>query len=772
MPAGDDDDLLARLRATFALEAHEHLQTMTTGLLALEQGGDPLPVASLDVVFRAAHSLKGAARAVNAGDVESLCQTIEHVFSAMRRRSLAPTAALYDVLHRSLDALAGLLAALGASPERARQQASAEVRYDLQAFLARLPPVDAFDERPPGAAPNVPRSATPTGTPPTAVIAAAHPRYSAETVRIRKRVLDAVLLQSEELLFAKAASAQRAAGLRQLRQRPLAWRKRSARLREDVRCIERAFDDGAVHGAQPRAAWDRLRQHLEAAEDAAIEFDSELLRQSRMAGQEERTIGQMVDQLLEQTKQMAVQPFSMLSDLFPASVRELARECGKEVRLVVSGAELEIDRRILDNIKDPLIHLVRNSIDHGIEPRAVRLAVGKPAYGTLSIEVGALEGRQVSIVVRDDGAGFDAPALLRAARTQSGSTDADEAAGAWRTGTAATDAELLALAAEPGVSTSPLVTDISGRGMGLSIVVKQVERLGGALSLESVPGQGACFRLVLPLSLARFRGVVLRVGRQRFIVPTRSVARVARVRAEDVKTVENRETVALEGRVTALTRLDAVLGIPAEADDGRAAFPVAVLNDMHQAIAFRVDEVLEEREVLVKPLGTQLESVRHMAGASVLGNGRVVPVLHVPDLLASAAAGPHAPQAVLPGPAQRRSVLVAEDSITSRTLLKGILEAAGYRVETATDGLDAFAALRSGNFDLVVSDVDMPRLNGFGLTARVRADRRLADLPVVLVTALDSREDREQGIDVGANAYIVKSSFDQSNLLDVVQRLL
>lgn len=776
-----DDDLLARLRATFGLEAQEHLQTMTSGLLALEQAGALPPVESLDVVFRAAHSLKGAARAVNAGGVESLCQVIEHVFSALRRRGLAATAGLYDLLHRSLDVLAGLLAGLDTESTAAQQQAVAEVRYDLHAVLARPtpPPDHPAEHRPkrpqspvrdallPAPTAQEPRSAAATG--------AARPRFSPDTVRIRKRTLDAVLLQSEELLFAKIAATQRVVGLRQLRQRSIAWRKRVAHLRDDVRCIERAVADGAFGSSQPQAAWGRMREHLEATEDFVTQLDSELLRQSRMAGQEERTIGQMVDELLEQMKQMAVQPFSTLSDLFPASVRELARDCGKEVQLVVTGAEVEIDRRILDDIKDPLIHLVRNSIDHGIEAPAVRLAAGKPARGTLAIEVSALEGRQVSVVVRDDGSGFDAAALLQAAEkagTQIGAIEGASDAPPSRGGPS--NAELLALAVEPGVSTSPLITDISGRGMGLSVVAQQVERLAGTLALESVPGQGTSFRLVLPLSLARFRGVVLRVGRQRFVVPTRSVVRVARLRPGDVKTVENRETVTLDGRVIAFARLDSVLGVPADAHAGAGeAFPVAVLNGTHQPIAFRVDEVLEEREVLVKPLGGQLESVRHVAGASVLGNGRVVPVLHVPDLLASAAAGAGAaPASAAAAAPEHHAVLVAEDSITSRTLLKGILEAAGYQVETAADGVDAFTALRSGSFDLVVSDVDMPRLNGFGLTARIRADPKLAELPVVLVTALESREDREQGIDVGANAYIVKSSFDQSNLLEVVQRLL
>jgi len=206
-------------------------------------------------------------------------------------------------------------------------------------------------------------------------------------------------------------------------------------------------------------------------------------------------------------------------------------------------------------------------------------------------------------------------------------------------------------------------------------------------------------------------------------------------------------------------------------------YPVVILTSANQRIAFQIDEILHEQEVLVKTLGKQLVRVRNIAGATVLGTGRVVPILCVPDLLhfavQSSDVATRAPASVAQAAeTKQKSILVAEDSITSRTLLRNILETAGYRVETSVDGVDAFTKLRSGDFDLVVSDVDMPRMNGFGLTAKIRGDKRFAELPVILVTALDSREDREHGIDVGASAYIVKGSFDQSNLLEVIRRSL
>jgi two-component system chemotaxis sensor kinase CheA len=283
----------------------------------------------------------------------------------------------------------------------------------------------------------------------------------------------------------------------------------------------------------------------------------------------------------------------------------------------------------------------------------------------------------------------------------------------------------------------------------------------------------------LPLTLARFHGVIVRTGERLFVFPTSHVERVARVKKEDIKTIENRETISLDGQVISLVRLHETLGLAVKAavDQQSDILSAVVLASANQHIAFVVDEVLSEQEVLVKTLGRQLARVRNIAGATVLGTGKVVPILNVPDLIKTAVqtseAGIHAPAV----PAEtierkKKSVLVAEDSITSRTLLKNILETAGYQVETAVDGVDGFTRLRSGKFDLVVSDVDMPRMNGFGLVAKIRGDKKFTELPVILVTALDSREDREHGIDVGASAYIVKSNFDQSNLLEIVQRLI
>jgi two-component system chemotaxis sensor kinase CheA len=452
-------------------------------------------------------------------------------------------------------------------------------------------------------------------------------------------------------------------------------------------------------------------------------------------------------------------------------VRDLSRDENKEVQLLIHGAELEIDRRILEEMKDPLIHLIRNSLDHGIELPDERAKRGKPTRGTITIRVSARDGTTVEMMVSDDGAGIDIERLKLAAVKHG--LLAEERAQAM------TREDALQLIFQSGATTSPIITDLSGRGLGLAIAREKVTRLSGAIFVESRVGQGTTFRVMLPMTLARFRGVLVETNQSLFMLPTAGIDRVIRLRADAVATVENRETITISDRVIAVARLADVLALPPLASSPTRApdASAVIVNSGGECIAFAVDAVLGEREILVKPLGPQLARLPLFAGATALADGTLVPILNIPDLMNRARQTGAAPEPKAPSTPHLKSetaatVLVAEDSITSRTLLKNILETAGYRVETAVDGIDAFTKLRSGNFDLVVSDVDMPRMNGFGLTAKIRNDKQLEDLPVVLVTSLDSQKDREHGVDAGANAYIIKSSFDQSTLLDAIRRLL
>ena len=370
----------------------------------------------------------------------------------------------------------------------------------------------------------------------------------------------------------------------------------------------------------------------------------------------------------------------------------------------------------------------------------------------------------------DDGSGID-PARVKSAAHKLGVVSA-------RDMEKLDDEQALALAFCSGVSTSAVITELSGRGLGLAIVQERVERLGGVITLESNHDAGTSLRIVLPLTLATYRGVWVRAGDEVMVIPVMAIERVIRVSRKDIRTVENHETVSLDGQTVPLVWLSDVLELPRKsvATESTDKVQAVLLSVGDVRVAFRVEEILGEKEILVKALGPQLVRVRNIAGACVFGAGVLVPVLNVGDLMKSAMkprGAPIAPRAPEANAALLQpSILVVEDSITARALLKSILESAGYDVTTAVDGIDAYTTLKSETFDLVVSDVEMPRMDGFDLTAKIRADKALAELPVILVTALASREHRERGVDVGASAYIVKSSFDQSNLLEVIKRLI
>jgi two-component system, chemotaxis family, sensor kinase CheA len=333
------------------------------------------------------------------------------------------------------------------------------------------------------------------------------------------------------------------------------------------------------------------------------------------------------------------------------------------------------------------------------------------------------------------------------------------------------DAQIHRLIFKSGLSTSRAVTTVSGRGLGLAIVQEKVEQIGGNVSVDS-SGTGTSFVLTLPLSLATFRGVRVTVSRQPFFLPLRSIDRVIQVQDSDIKTIENRTIIEVGDEAIAVVSLATVLGLSEDTVQRDSNQQLVLVSASGVRFGLLVDQILGAQEIVVKDLGQQLRRVRHISGASILGDGIIVPVINCEDLAATIAGMEHRSPSgsIQPVRAEQRNILVTEDSITSRMLLKNILEGAGYLVETAVDGVDALTKLKIRPIDLVVSDVDMPRMNGFVLTEKIRSDPAYADLPVILVTSLDSREDREHGITVGANAYIVKSSFDQSNLLEVIRR--
>lgn len=746
-----------QLRETFKLEAAERLQEIANGLLEIENApSNIIRAPAIEGVFRAAHSLKGAARAVEFVEVESLCEPLEELFSAWKRGHGLVLPSDFDAAHHLLNGIASELA--GSSEPDATPPTVASTIHASTAS---------------------PENASQIKREPSAIADATSKvafgsKGIGNTVRVPVSVIDAHLAETEELLIAKLVTARHAAGLRELAVRFDDYWRTWATIEAAMRATELARSGRAAASEAPSPNdWERLKDLLEWSRDYLKDIGNRMASLARSATHDQVAVGKLVDDLMEGARSLRRLPFSSLSTGFPKVVRDLCHSQNKEADLTIRGGDVEFDRVILDELKDPLIHLLRNSIDHGVATPADRVSQGKPPRASIALSASRIVGGTMEVVLVDDGVGID-PSLVRASAVRQGAISVEDAA-------SLSDAEARALIFRSAVSTSDTVNRVSGRGLGLAIVREKVEALGGEVTVDSQVGVGTRFRIVVPTVRASMRGVVMRVKDQIFVVLATLVDRVMRVKRSDIRSVEARHTIILDGYAVPLLSLAHVLEMRAAPMEpifaGGTVVEIIVLGDGDNRTAFAVDAILGEQLMLLKRFKKPLERMRNVAAAAVLSSGQLVPVLHVFDLLQSAHNGatPFVFDDTQPqSPAQPvvQSILVAEDSITTRMLIKNILEAAGYRVETAVDGLDAFARLRSEHFDLVVSDVEMPRLNGFDLTTQIRADRRLSEIPVVLVTALETAEDRIRGIDAGANAYLSKDGFDQLKLLETVRDLV
>ena len=783
-----EQEFLRRLLATFKVEAAEHIAAISRGLIDLEKSPPETRQEILELIFREAHSLKGAARSVDLEEIEATCQALEGLFAVLKGNELSPSAGLFDILYQSVDLIDNLVGSLdrqGASVDASEQQRIRELLLNAAKgdvcspgpVLGRKPleyhalPRPAASESPSGLRP-VSEPAAPSRPPEAAPPIFAEKHLSSETVRVPVGKLDSLLMQIEELIAAKLTIQQQLFYVKEMKAMVEKWTDHWSNIQPEYRELVQ-MAESEVHEQDRRGrgrSANRIKEFLETNRELVSSLGQRLRVMKKSNEDNYRSVGAMVDALLDDMKNVLMFPFSSLLELFPKLVRDLSRELGKEISIEIRGGEIEIDKRILQELKDPLIHIIRNSIDHGIEEPAVRIGKHKSAAGNILIAVSQKDSGNVEVLIADDGAGIDTQ-KVKSSAANIGVMSHDEAGNM-------NNAEVLDLVFRSGVSTSPIITNISGRGLGLAIVREKVEKLGGSVRIETRPDQGTAFLLLLPLTLATFRGILVGVGDQIFALPTMQVEKIQTLRKDAVRTVENKETIQFSGRTISFVRLEDLLELPMRErkDEAAGVRQAVVLGKPGSEIAFGVDEILNEEEILVKPLGRQLCRVRNIAGATVLGTGRVVLILNTADMMKTAVKANIGAKRIAASSAAassaKRSILIVEDSITSRTLIKNILESAGYEVTTAIDGYDGFAALQERAFDLVVSDIQMPRLNGLDLTEKIRSDERFGSLPVVLVTSMSTPEDRQRGIDVGADAYIVKSSFDQSNLLETIKRLL
>jgi two-component system chemotaxis sensor kinase CheA len=773
--SGLSDDLLAELMSTFYVEARDRLDAANRQLLALEETTDAKTKAELIAdIFREVHSLKGASAAVGLDGIRDLSHNLETLFERARNgETLEP--GVFDIVYQALDAIDALVneAASGASSN-----------VDTSEILARLERAAASDRggaptsshdssestaEPPRAHPEE----TPSGPAPAVAAVEGATRPADDTIRVSTAKLDSLMAQVGELLVTTIGAKRRLFDAARLvdmtAESDAAWRAARPQYRKLLTDIARGEESDLLQSSNP--ALNALLEFVQDSDEFAQKVAREAAELERRLASDGRRLAQIVSDLQDEVRRTRMLPVSTVFAALPRLVRDVARDLGKEAVLFVSGGETEVDRSVLEQLRAPLNHLLRNAVDHGLENPDERQAAGKPAKGTINITA-AQRGDSLVIEIEDDGAGIDIE-KVRASAVKKSVVSSQEADGM-------SDAEAIELIFRSGLSTSPIITDLSGRGVGLDVVRDTVERMHGVLDVHNQPGSGTTFVVSVPLAVATTQCLLVRCGPSTFAIPVTNVVRILRVMPNEIGKVDGRQTIVLEGRPIAVSRLNDVLGVDISPDTEAGKLPVIVLGSADKRTALIVEELIGAQELVIKSLPSPLLRVRNIAGASIMGSGEVVLVLNNADLTRGAertsigaVLGPKTHEEAEEATSHNGSVvLVADDSIVTRTLEKNILESAGFQVRVAADGVEAWDFLQSEGVHLLVTDVEMPKLNGFDLTEKIRSDRRLRDLPVVLVTSLDSREQRERGVAVGADAHIVKQSFNQEVLLDTIRRLI
>lgn len=730
----------------FAEELADQLATLNTSLLQLEH--DPASPGCRDNLMRAAHTVKGAARMVGLKPIEALAHAIEELLlTSLAATGLEPQAV--ELLLSAFDALD----ILGrGSPEQlpARLEQQAHTLETLRCQLAARAGAASADAPAPSA-----------GDQAVAMAPVAEQAPPERVVKVDAQQLNRIAALAGESMVAVRWLQPFADGLQQLRSRQLELEQLLARWQP-------------TPGSEAQLALIREKER---------QCHGLLLRQLDELEAYARRSNTIAHRLYGEVLNANMRPFHEGLVGLPRLVRDLATSLGKRVRLEIVGRSTLVDRDILRRLEAPINHGIRNAIDHGLESPDRRRAAGKPEQGLLRLEA-LHRGGMLSITIRDDGAGVDLEAVRqRAIERQLIEAGTENDLG---------ESELLELLLRPGFSTARQVSEVSGRGVGLDVVQTMAREVGGSLRLSSTPGEGTSLHFQLPLTLSVVRTLLVRIGGEAYAVPLARLDQIVAIAPGAIHRHEGKASLQLDGQAIGLIPCQPLLGLPLPAELADP-LPVMVLSDQGRSYGLVVEQVLGEQDLVVRPLDARLGEVPGLASAALLGDGAPILVLDVGDLLRlvqtglangtlpplppGSAPATDAPELISPAcpatPHQPRTVLVVDDSRMVRESLARTLAGKGYRVEKATDGQEALERLQSGDIDLVVSDVEMPRLDGFGLVRRLRTlGQPLDALPVLILSSRDQDSDRIAGLEAGADRYLAKGGFREDTLLEAVQDLI
>jgi two-component system, chemotaxis family, sensor histidine kinase and response regulator WspE len=764
----------------FKLELESQGSVLTTSLLALER--DPTAPSELEACMRAAHSLKGGARIVGLNVGVGIAHVMEDCFVAAQHGKLTLDREQIDLLLGGVD----LLTRIASTPEAAMAEWEHEKAAEVSAFVEAVKRVVEGGEVTAGGPPPLERSGEPPLSAPSPAARASEPprpnqpsrpselprasQRPGTSPRARGSQRPEALVAGGRVVRVTADSLNRLLALageslvesRWLRPFDQALLRLKRTQREAGKRLDLARQAVSEVGPNERAL----------AAIAAVEQklgECEQLLSPRLVELElfDNRTSDLARRLYEEAQTCRMRPFSDGTQGFPRMVRDVARTLGKEVRLEISGHATMVDRDILEQLDAPLGHLLRNAVDHGLEAPAERLAAGKPAEGLIRLDAHHSAGT-LKIQISDDGRGVD-PAKLRRVVVERGLTTAAVAEHL-------SEAELFEFLFLPGFTLKETVSDISGRGVGLDAVQASVRQVRGTVRVTSELGRGARFQLQLPLTLSVVRTLLARIGGEPYAFPLAHVVRTLKLPRRALELLEGRQNFDFDGVRVGVVSASQVLGgesgIPAE------ELAIVVIGGHEGLYGLVVDGFLGERELVVQPLDPRLGKLKDIAAGALMEDGSPVLIVDVEDLirsvekLVSGGALTRVQDAASADQTQRKRILVVDDSLTVRELERKLLGNRGYAVDIAVDGMDGWNAVRTESFQLVITDIDMPRMDGFELVSLIKKDPHLKSLPVMIVSYKDREEDRRRGLEVGADYYLTKGSFHDDTLLGAVSDLI
>lgn len=761
----DTEALKKTLLKKFEEVTADRLRKIQRAALELEKGG---AAPSGDEVARELHTMKGEARMLGLAAIGQLTHAAEDLLKAAREGK-TPAQAATDLLLRACDTVTALLedptgaqdgtpasealcAALaqasGSPVPPLKPGGGAGVRPSPMGGVGRAgasvgasaSPAAPHARRPEPSAPTAPMARPAATSVGAGVVSGPRPAPIERAIRVNIEVLDSLGQLAGDLLVESARA--------RLRNREL-----SALLERFARMTERLvrFSETQLPDAHDPML-ERIEGDLHLLRDDSFRF-------VRTHGDGVNALHGNLAQLADHVAEARLVPLSTVFDAFPRAVREMARSQGKEVNLTIENADVGVDRSLLADVRDALVHILRNAVDHGIEAPDGRAALGKPPAGKIAIRV-RVDGDMLQMVIDDDGRGID-PARVRDVAVQRGLLTASQAAGL-------ADREAVELIFVNGFSTREEVTDLSGRGVGMDVVKRKVEALGGSVSVSSRIGLGSSFALRLPQSLALMKVLLVRLGDDVYGLPASDVEAVIRVKPEDRLEILGTLAIHHRERPIALIALGPLLGLNGGPRIDRP--PAVVVRHAEDRAALVVDGFVGEREVAVKPCGGDfLKGAPYVAGTAALEDGRIAVLLQVPDLMTEVRRS--ARPVLQPEAARRLKVLLVDDSPIARATEAALVRALGHVVEEAQDGEEGIERARQGGYDIILTDVQMPKLDGFAMTRRLKNEPALAKIPIVILSSLASPEDKRRGSDAGADAYLVKGELGVEILAQTIDRL-